>query len=97
MQLGQWLDRPHGPHTQSLTDPQMSSVSVPVCSDTHTNFDTILKLLKVRGKETFFLSFFFLLFRATPVAHGSSQARGQTRVAAASLHHSHNNARYFTH
>ena len=31
---------------------------------------------------------FFFLFRATPAAHGSSQARGQID-AAASLHHSH--------
>ena len=33
----------------------------------------------------------FLLFRATPVAYGSSQARGGIRVAADSLHHNHNN------
>ena len=35
--------------------------------------------------------FFFLLFRATPVAHGSSQARGQIRAAAAGLQYSHSN------
>ena len=33
--------------------------------------------------------FFFFLFRATPTAHGSSQARDQIGPAAASLHHSH--------
>ena len=33
----------------------------------------------------------FLLFRATPVAYGSSQARGPTGAAAAGLHHSHSN------
>ena len=30
----------------------------------------------------------FFLFAAAPVAHGSSQARGQIRAAAAGLHHS---------
>ena len=34
-----------------------------------------------------------LLFRSAPVAYGSSQARGQIRAAAASLHHSHSNSR----
>ena len=34
----------------------------------------------------------FLFFQATPVAIGSSQARGQIRVAAAGLCHSHRNA-----
>ena len=32
------------------------------------------------------------LFRATPSAYGSSQARGQNEAAAAILHHSHSNA-----
>ena len=31
------------------------------------------------------------LFRATPAAYGSSQARGGTRAIAASLHHSYSN------
>ena len=39
-----------------------------------------------------FLFYLFLLFRAMPMAHGSSQVRGQIRAAAASLHHSHSNA-----
>ena len=30
-------------------------------------------------------------FRATPIAYGNSQARGQIRATAASLHHSHGN------
>ena len=34
---------------------------------------------------------FFFLFRATPVAYESTQARGQIRAAAASLRHSHGN------
>ena len=33
------------------------------------------------------------LFRAAPVAYGSSWARGQIGAAAASLHHSHSNTR----
>jgi len=46
----------------------------------------------------FFLSFFsfsFFFSRATSLVHGSShsRARGQIRAAAASLHHSHSNAR----
>ena len=35
---------------------------------------------------------FFFLFRATPVACGSSQARRQIGAAAASLHHSHSHS-----
>ena len=40
-------------------------------------------------------SFFIFIFnfcRATSMAYGNSQARGQIRAAAASLHHSHSNA-----
>ena len=40
-----------------------------------------------------FYLFYFCLFRATPVAHGSSQARSQIGAVAAGLHHSHSNAR----
>ena len=32
---------------------------------------------------------FFFFFRAAPTPHGISQARGQIRAIAASLHHSH--------
>ena len=39
----------------------------------------------------FFFLFLFYLFRAAPVAYGSSQARGRTGAAAASLHHSQGN------
>ena len=35
--------------------------------------------------------FFFLLFRASPVAYRSSQARGQIGATAAGLHHSNSN------
>ena len=43
------------------------------------------------------LFIYFCLFRAAPAAYGSSQARGQIGTAAASLHHSHSNARYESH
>ena len=39
----------------------------------------------------FFLFSFFGLFRVSPEANGSSQARGQIRTVAAGLHHSHSN------
>ena len=39
------------------------------------------------------LSFFYCLFRATPVAYGGSQTRGRIRAADAGLRHSHSNAR----
>ena len=40
----------------------------------------------------FFVFYLFvLLFRATPVTYGGSQAWGQTRAAVADLHHSHSN------
>jgi len=35
--------------------------------------------------------FYFFLFRATPLAYGSSQARGQIGATAAGLHHSYSN------
>ena len=37
--------------------------------------------------------FVFLLFRAVPAAYGGSYTRGGIRATAASLHHSHGNAR----
>ena len=36
--------------------------------------------------------FFFLSFRATPAAHGGSQARGRIGATRAGLHHIHSNA-----
>ena len=36
--------------------------------------------------------FFFLLFRAAPLAYGGSQTRGLIRATAAGLRHSHSNA-----
>ena len=34
----------------------------------------------------------FFFFKATPVAYGGSQVRGQIKATAANLHHSHSNA-----
>ena len=46
----------------------------------------------------YFIVFSFLLsFRAAIVACGGSQARGQIGVIAASLYHSHSNARSLMH
>ena len=39
----------------------------------------------------YYYYFFCFLFRAAPMAHGGSQARGRIGAAAASLHHSHSN------
>ena len=40
-----------------------------------------------------FLAFFFFFPWATPTAYGSSQTRDGIRAEAASVHHSHSNAR----
>ena len=40
---------------------------------------------------SFFLSFFFLIFRAAHMAFGSSQARVQIRAVAAGLYHTYSN------
>ena len=40
-----------------------------------------------------FLVFIFCLFRVTPTAYGSSQARIPTQAVATGLHHSHSDAR----
>ena len=46
-------------------------------------------------RKALFILYFFL--RATPVAYGSSQARGRIEAAAAILHHSHGNTRFEPH
>ena len=45
----------------------------------------------------FILFFFFNLFRVTPAAYGSFQARGQIRATAAGLYRSHSNAGFRLH
>ena len=42
-------------------------------------------------------AFLLCLFRATPAAYGSSQARGWIRATTASLHHSHSNVGSLAH
>ena len=55
-------------------------------------------MLLQEGIMSFLLFFFLLLlFRATPVEYGGSKARGRIVAAAASLCHSHSNARYEPH
>ena len=39
------------------------------------------------------MTYYFFLFRATPVAYGNSQATGQIGATVAGLHHSHSNAK----
>ena len=53
--------------------------------------ETALEKTKSQKKKDNFL-IVYLLFRATGVAHGSSQARGRTGAAAASLGHSYSNS-----
>ena len=58
------------------------------------NSSQLLTFLHVLANICYFLlSFFFCLFRALPVAYGSSQARGLIRAVAAGLRHSHSKAR----
>ena len=55
-------------------------------------------ILNIQAVTRFFLGFFvFCLFRAAPMAYGGSQARGRITATAASLQHSHSNARSLTH
>ena len=42
--------------------------------------------------DSFFVLFLFLLFKATPVAYGGSQARGLIGATAASHSHSHSHS-----
>ena len=65
-----------------------------------SNIGSIKKIKRIEGPEinsniygqliSFFSPFFFL-FRATPIAHGSFQARGRIEAVAAGLSHRHSN------
>ena len=55
----------------------------------------MIKIDITENQKLFGVLFFFLLFRATPSAHGSFQARGRMRPATASLHHNHSNTGSF--
>ena len=59
--------------------------------------DPFIFYLEVCTPFLFIYLFIYLLFRATPVAYGGSQARGRIGATAASLHHSHSKARSSTH
>ena len=71
-------------------------------SNPNTTLKIVIKAGLVVLNSPFLAAFnsfclFFGHFRATPMAYGSSQARGQTRAAAASLCHSHSTARSKAH
>ena len=57
-----------------------------VCVDVDGGVVRIKKMPILVFQMNFF-SFPFCLFRATPVAYGGSQARGQIGATAAGLHH----------
>ena len=59
----------------------------------HWNLVTSLLIEKKKWDSFFFLSFFFFFFLGPPAPYGTSQASGWIKTAAASLHHSHSNAR----
>ena len=52
---------------------------------------------QAQPKKKVFCFFFFLLFRASPMAYGHSQARGELRATAADLCHNHSNEGSDTH
>ena len=61
---------------------------------------TLSKEVNILIQFFFLFFFFFCLFafsRAAHAAYGGSQARGLIGTIAASLHHSHSNARSLTH
>ena len=70
------------------------------CWTQHLFASSSEKILAVKGSSLGFLSALefcvvcaFGLFRAIPAAYGNSQTRVRIVAIAASLHHSHNNAR----
>ena len=73
---------------------QFSSLLTLISNTTALLFKMVLFVprLALNGLWELFFYFYFLLFRATPVAYASSQDRGRLTATAASLHHSHSNA-----
>ena len=73
----------------------------PVCLPSHISvllppvFCSRFLLVNFSFQLLWFFKFYFLflVFRAAPVAHGSSQVWGQIGATAASLYHSHSSAR----
>ena len=64
-----------------------------VCSAVGCYFVAFMKEGELQLQSSTLLSFFFLLllFRASCMAYGGSQARGRVGAIAAGLHHSHSN------
>ena len=65
----------------------------------HGQFQSIFITAKNLGLLFFFFFFFFTfcLFRAVPVAHGGSEAKGQIGPTATGLHHSQSNVGFKLH
>ena len=59
---------------------------------TTTTKDKKTKKTKKQNKTRIPISVFLFLFKATPVAYGRSQARGQIGAVAAGLYQSHSNS-----
>ena len=70
----------------------MPSRSIHIVKNDKTSFFLWPFFFIARSCGSSFLFFSFLLFRAAPMAYGSSQARGPIGAAAAGLHHSHSNS-----
>ena len=67
-------------------------IMLKVIKDKSSNFGRKLDFLNFYLFYFIFCLFVFF-FRVAPAAYGGSQARGQIRAVAASLYHSHSNAR----
>ena len=70
---------------QVLREPQRWELSFWTCLSFY--------LKEAQSDHGFFFFFVFCLFRAAPTAYGGSHARGLMGATAASLRHSHSNAR----
>ena len=91
-QLGSGTDRIW---THICLSPKLSSFSTSYSTSTlKTGFSFYIVFTKAEEeKENFLILFFFVFSRATPVAYGGSQARGQTEAVDAGLRQSHSNTK----
>ena len=84
-------------HGMCLSLSDLTSLSMRISNCLHVATNGIISFFLWLSSITLCIctTFFFLLLlsRATLAAYGNSQARGRIRATAASLHHSHNNAR----
>ena len=60
-------------------------------NEKHLNSHSSVSLTYICSLSPHFIYLFVCLFRATPAAHGGSQAKGWIRATVAGLHHSHSN------